>query len=911
MASYSATGDINRNTTGLRSDSGKAPYDTQRSERAQFLTQLTFPPSYRSNTAKEDLCLQFVDTFRAQFVHLYPSRPPLLIAPANEWQKQKLICTYLRPTLLPYPELYNHEACAKYIANFITYETVGDGEVFSQHVCSPTTVLHMQVGNSVEISIVLASLLLAAGYNAYVVLGAATAEVVDNYQLRQSWADALPKEVNSDDESDRPPAKVTHFSQFLKARPQLVSKFDAAVAAEAAAKRDAAAAARAASHASAADDGVTPAPPPKKCHAWVLLLPKARGISEPVFIEPSTGLLVGVSDPRYRAVDAVFNHRNYFVNMRPEEDVASLLFDLFDLTVWEHVFLSDPSMLTAGGGNSEEGTALDRARLEDATSEAGDAGDAVLDVPTSWVEPLAISRTRFEFRYPNMRKRVEYADAVVEMFADYTETDMKVLQVAVRDDLFPFMWQEHTFYKHRHDFLRRRSQYPSREKHQFRKVHQWFLPGRRRESRVEGLRELIEEPGVSRVMRFYWKAREDGLVRRTELFFDDKDQLPKKIMEEYRGRDEDRLIYRSGSFEPQKEAFSTAGMATNAMLAGGGAQQRDDFARMPIKMAEKFSRNAKLAASTDVSKRKYIKPLSAEGEIWVRFHYSDDCVTHPLRMYPKSLDRVGAGTAAAAATGGGAASASDGGATSGDAAGGTDAAGVVKARVIVMPFQTKPTEAKLREELRSLCALEKECLNELRARAEEARDIMEQRSKDLQELKPNYSVYDTLRNRPREDIERELERAEETRRSESRQDYLAPYIANLDIAKAARGDYKNIRLPAEQAKAVRDAALKDLKERLIQRGHIMQARMDREKEELNRRQVAYQKNLDSAENAKDSEEFAKFCADATWRLKILDDRLSRHIEQATEKYAQLAMRLAEDKRLAAIYEAERAQAGRS
>jgi len=37
-------------------------------------------------------------------------------------------------------------------------------------------------------------------------------------------------------------------------------------------------------------------------------------------------------------------------------------------------------------------------------------------------------------------------------------------------------------------------------------------------------------------------------------------------------------------------------------------------------------------------------------------------------------------------------------------------------------------------------------------------------------------------------------------------------------------------------------------------------------------------------------------------MKILDERLSRHIDQASTKYAELAKKLADDRRLAAIYQ---------
>ena len=35
---------------------------------------------------------------------------------------QKFVCTTLRPTYLPYKELYNYDSCAAFVADYILYE---------------------------------------------------------------------------------------------------------------------------------------------------------------------------------------------------------------------------------------------------------------------------------------------------------------------------------------------------------------------------------------------------------------------------------------------------------------------------------------------------------------------------------------------------------------------------------------------------------------------------------------------------------------------------------------------------------------------------------------------------------------------------------------------------------------------
>ena len=45
------------------------------------------------------------------------------MAPRNEGKIRKFICTTIRPTKLPYVELYEWEKCAKFIADFIDYKS--------------------------------------------------------------------------------------------------------------------------------------------------------------------------------------------------------------------------------------------------------------------------------------------------------------------------------------------------------------------------------------------------------------------------------------------------------------------------------------------------------------------------------------------------------------------------------------------------------------------------------------------------------------------------------------------------------------------------------------------------------------------------------------------------------------------
>ena len=624
--------DRDRNTTGIYGDNRTAPYEMHRQNRPQLLSRMVFPASYTRNTQKEDLVLESVENFRTQYVSLCPGRAPLLLSPQNECNFRKFISTFIRPTLVKFGEQYDYDTCAKFIANYIQYEHLEDSEALPTRVVSPTTVMAWQVGNSIEISILLCSLLLGSGYNAFVVVGYAEKQVCDNDQTNREWHAKLPDERCSDDEAEARAPPVTEYSQYLRKRPVLVSQFDQETKDRERKQRedemrivtdeppvDEAAAAAAAG---AANDV-------NYVHAWVLIMPGRRNVDKPLFVEPSTGQTIPVrdADAMYVGVESVFNHHNYFVNLKPAAAVSTLNTDLRDLTTWEHIFLKDPEA-------AEEEDEKQRF-MEDLTSDVGESGDTTLDLPASWVGPITLSRAQYENRYPGRTKEIRYANATVKLYAEYSEPDLRVQVVLLPDD-HSVHHQVHTFYKHRQDKLRRRSVYPQEHSTNPRRIHDWFDAGRKKEAKVEGLRELIE-PGVLRTMKFYWRAREDGLARRHEQFYGEG--ALKKVQEYYRGRDDDRLVYRSASFEQAKEQHG-AGAAAGLQYAMTSSVGSKDHSRLePFKMSEKFDRNPKSQADEDIQKRTFIKPQSNDVEIWVFYHYRDDCITRPSRLYPKNAEK--------------------------------------------------------------------------------------------------------------------------------------------------------------------------------------------------------------------------------------------------------------------------------
>jgi hypothetical protein len=169
---------------------------------------------------------------------MYDARRPLLLVPLNECNVKKFICTTIRSTKLPFTELYEWDKCANFIKDYLEYEELTVPERFPEFIPSPANVLNWQEGDCFDFSIVLCSLLIGAGYDAYVVYGTAPKRITtkDESRMECPFSTALNDPTSSDDpyaDSDEAlmsiPVKdrlkpVENFDVSMKPAP--VSKYD-------------------------------------------------------------------------------------------------------------------------------------------------------------------------------------------------------------------------------------------------------------------------------------------------------------------------------------------------------------------------------------------------------------------------------------------------------------------------------------------------------------------------------------------------------------------------------------------------------------------------------------------------------------------------------------------------------------
>uniref|UniRef100_A0A8C7KSJ4 Dynein regulatory complex subunit 7 n=1 Tax=Oncorhynchus kisutch TaxID=8019 RepID=A0A8C7KSJ4_ONCKI len=171
------------------------------------------------------------------------------------------------------------------------------------------------------------------------------------------------------------------------------------------------------------------------------------------------------------------------------------------------------------------------------------------------------------------------------------------------------------------------------------------------------------------------------------------------------------------------------------------------------------------------------------------------------------------------------------------------------------------------------------------------RAILGVREQEESSIELHISIYNTARNERarchREALERTA-KEERLRQEEKELDFLAPLLAQL-------GDPEN--LTRQAALQLRNDCLADLKQRLIDKANLIQARFERETQELQQKQQWYQKNQLTM-TKEDEDEYLAYCSDAMFRIHILKLRLSRHKDKAPQKYLALDERLRRDPRLA-------------
>jgi hypothetical protein len=321
------------------------------------------PDSYKSNTTKEELCLEYIESFIDQYMSIYRKRKiPFMIA-ENEFGIKKFVCSTLRPTLIPIPEIYDLYECASFLAGYHLYEPLEPPYEPPKYLFSPLLTLESNTGDCFDLSNLLCSFLLGGGYDAYVVHGYAPKYITlkdqsftlcpmitdtgassdtGHHSSTKSKASASSsdsashehKENNnnhhssstgSGSSSSAAPASSTYVapdnsvknSKFLahvaeKKRLEAIDTFQLWIQDppldESKMMED-----------EKEKNGKDP-----RVHAWVLVRAGRRDIKEHIFIEASTGRVYTVKNSPYLAIESIWNNVNFWINTKLEQRVVDV-----------------------------------------------------------------------------------------------------------------------------------------------------------------------------------------------------------------------------------------------------------------------------------------------------------------------------------------------------------------------------------------------------------------------------------------------------------------------------------------------------------------------------------------------------------------------------------------------------------
>ncbi|NWW80622.1 DRC7 protein, partial [Climacteris rufus] len=571
--------DLEDTDTDLPVDEVSVPSDVPEFDWSSIDTS-QLPSSYKTNSQKEKELLHLADHFLQQYTHLCPDRKPLFVHPVNECGVEKFVSTTLRPTLLPYPELYYWSGCASFVSDYLIMEPLKCPITPPSSLYSPTTILKYQRGNCFDFAVLLCSLLIGAGYDAYCVHGYGTQEMCSLDQTQELCPllrkpQEVPKEMNPNKYRIKYPLEPQ--SKF-----ELQQKAKKEEETEPAQKEE-------------REEEVEVEKPKRdplhglRVHAWVLVLSGKRKVPETFFINPFTGNSHSTTDECFLGIESIWNHRNYWVNMQDcRKGCKDLSFDLSDAVSWEVMFAESnkPSQLV---------TELPKGDMDDMVSDPNNAleeeeGDMSFEMPLSWVARIRVSCREFENPYSQGRKVILYNKSKLEKWAPYANGNGLVERLTVYADLHRTEEVEvREWFKHRADLL-----YMREVNKQTQLTTDYFRPGHPLLLKAHSYTSL--EPETGHTMEFYHTARVDDLWKRVEN--------AAEMTEYFVGR-ADRLHTRHIEFGERDKKMGMAGTRTDANP------------RPIVQIKECFHRNPEKPADEDVEERIF---MVIDDVIQLKYH---------------------------------------------------------------------------------------------------------------------------------------------------------------------------------------------------------------------------------------------------------------------------------------------------
>ncbi|XP_007905243.1 dynein regulatory complex subunit 7 isoform X2 [Callorhinchus milii] len=588
-----------------------------------------------------------------------------------------------------------------------------------QFLYSPTTFLRRQKGNCFDFSIMLCSLLIGTGHDAYCVSGYAIKEICMMDESKEICP-LLQEKPEVKQKIIKPPSKkyAVKPPRDLRSRFELgqEAKKVADMKAEEEKKKRELAEKLAEEERKSREmlHGL-------RIHSWVLVLAGKREVPENFFIDPFTGNSYKTTNDRFLGIESVWNHKNYWVNMQDcRNGCKDLTFDLGDPVKWEYVLI-DPDMTTLNIPDSDEFLVQDEDEEDEEKEE-----EKPFYMPPTWVQKVYISPQDVERRHPGGKKTILYKNAKLEKFSQYLMPDGVVTRlIEYQDDEYEDPKKVKEWFKNRADYVEliERDLVTGT-------ITEYFRPGRHLAVREHVYKS--REPETERTMEFCDMVRFDGLMNRVET--------PMMMVETFKDRP-DFLIYRKVIFgkRPKRVALPGAITLNNRPI---------------VTIVERFSRNRKKLAIEDVAEQMF---LISEEHIQLRYHRDDDRITAVKREFivpPNFLEKEDLDISMKQIT----------------------------VTFEVDPLKKPSKNVVLYQMLVELLKTQAKSMQSVRDSEHEVRHILHERIMEDEANELTISVYDTERNekaKKHREEEARFEADQRRRRAELELDYLAPFLARI------------------------------------------------------------------------------------------------------------------------------------
>lgn len=559
------------------------------------------PKCYSHNTTKEELVLEHVQEYERHFKICYDTTRPLLLAPKNECEIRKFICTTLRPTKLPYTELYEWKDCAEFISNFLEYEELNPPDKIPEYIPSPKNIIEWQAGDSFDFSILLCSLLIGSGYDAYCVYGAAPKYITTKDESLMDCPFDLT--MNDDNDEEDKEEKKQEKPNKLKQTEPLISKFDTTAEEEEERKLR-----EEYIKENTIDDDAPDLEKydelentKKRLHCWVMIRQGLRQFPQTKFIEPTTGREYTQANAPYQTIEGIFNHQNFWINLTPQRKIKDVNLQCDD-DEWEYVMLQpkkdDPNIDPLNNSNPH-------------SSDDESDGD-ILDMPPPWSPKLYLDKDKFLNLCPLGEKTVFYKKCRVDTYAPCTQIDGLVKKISIYHDFKRLILLEsRSYYENRRDKLRLRRHFP----YEFKLVEYYDSS-----ETTNYWKKMVYIDGHQRQLYFYHHRNndknKDGLIYREE-------NIGKKTIEKYKDR-EDHLEFRSVTFEP----------ISNDQKDSSTLELKDVHYKCgKIKsMVQKFGLNSELPAEDQIRETEF---NIEKEDVQIYNHYKEGKITAKEKSYDR------------------------------------------------------------------------------------------------------------------------------------------------------------------------------------------------------------------------------------------------------------------------------------